>query len=74
MVSRVARIERDSLFIPTAEAYARAAIREIGFKARCTPYWAHSLQWFFARLIPDPLLDSWRLSIGIRRRNNQNQS
>jgi len=74
MVSRVACIQRDSLFIPTAEAYARAAIAEIGFQATCIPYWAHSFQGFLAHLIPHPLLDSWRLSIGIRRRNNQNQS
>lgn len=71
MVSRVASIKRDSLFVPTAEAYARAAIREIGYKPRCTPYWAHSIQWCFASLIPDPLLDTWRLSIGMRRRNQK---
>ncbi|KAL2343128.1 hypothetical protein Fmac_004413 [Flemingia macrophylla] len=69
MVSRVASIERDSLFVPTAEAYARAAISEIGHKPRCTPYWAHSIQWCLANFIPDPLLDAWRLSIGMRRRN-----
>ncbi|XP_027368875.1 very-long-chain 3-oxoacyl-CoA reductase-like protein At1g24470 [Abrus precatorius] len=68
MVSRVASIETDSLFIPTPEAYARAAIRKIGYEPKCTPYWAHSVQWFFARLIPDPLLDAWRLSIGLQRR------
>ncbi|KAK7369285.1 hypothetical protein VNO80_11321 [Phaseolus coccineus] len=72
MVSRVACIERDSLFIPTPEAYARAAIAEIGFQAKCIPYWPHSFQGFLAHLIPHPLLDSWRLSIGIRRRKNQN--
>lgn len=76
MVSKVASIERDTLFIPTPEGYARAAIRKIGYEPKCTPYWAHSIQWFFARLIPDPLLDAWRLSIGMRRRrikNNHNK-
>jgi 17beta-estradiol 17-dehydrogenase / very-long-chain 3-oxoacyl-CoA reductase len=70
MVSRVASIGRDSLFIPTPEGYARAAIRKIGYEPRCTPYWAHSIQWTFARLIPDPILDYWRMSIGLRRRNH----
>ncbi|KAI5384602.1 very-long-chain 3-oxoacyl-CoA reductase-like protein At1g24470 [Lathyrus oleraceus] len=69
MVSRVASIGRDSLFIPTPEGYARAAIRKIGYEPRCTPYWAHTIQWAFARLIPDKLLDYWRMSIGLRRRN-----
>ncbi|KHN29003.1 Inactive hydroxysteroid dehydrogenase-like protein 1 [Glycine soja] len=74
MVSRVACIERDSLFIPTAEAYARAAIGEIGYRPKCTPYWAHSIQWCFANLIPDPLLDAWRFSIAMRRRNQNGES
>ena len=71
MVSKVASIKRDSLFVPTPEAYARAAIREIGHEPRCTPYWAHSAQWCFARLAPGPLLDAWRLSIGMRRRKHE---
>ncbi|KOM29706.1 hypothetical protein LR48_Vigan747s000800 [Vigna angularis] len=32
MVSKVAFIEKDSVFIPTAEAYGRAAMDEIGYK------------------------------------------
>ncbi|OIW00369.1 hypothetical protein TanjilG_05719 [Lupinus angustifolius] len=36
--------------------------RQYGIHVQC--------QWCFARLVPDPLLDAWRLSIGIRRRND----
>ena len=68
MVSEVASIEKTSLFIPSAEDYAKAAIRRIGYEARCTPYWAHSLQWFFASFLSENVLDAWRLAIGIRRR------
>ncbi|GAV75600.1 adh_short domain-containing protein [Cephalotus follicularis] len=68
MASKVASIEKSSLFIPTPDNYARAAIRHIGYEARCTPYWAHSLQWCFANLLPEAALDAWRLSIGISRR------
>lgn len=68
MVSKVAAIERSSLFIPSADAYAEAAVKRIGYEAQCTPFWAHSLQWWFARLVPDSLLDAWRLSIGLNRR------
>ncbi|OVA20518.1 Short-chain dehydrogenase/reductase SDR [Macleaya cordata] len=68
MVSKVASIERSSLFVPSADAYARAAVRRIGYEARCTPYWAHSLQWAIAYyLLPESFLDAWRLSIGLRR-------
>ncbi|KAI3720379.1 hypothetical protein L6452_21295 [Arctium lappa] len=68
MTSQVAHVEKSSLFIPTADQYVKAAIRQIGYESRCTPYWAHSIQWFFASLAPDSLLDEWRLSIGIQRR------
>ncbi|XP_008221966.1 PREDICTED: very-long-chain 3-oxoacyl-CoA reductase-like protein At1g24470 [Prunus mume] len=68
LVLRVASIERSSLFIPTPHAYAKAAIRRIGYEARCTPFWAHSLQWCLGSLVPESLLDAWRLSIGLKRR------
>lgn len=70
MASQVALVDKSSLFIPTAEQYVKAAIRQIGYESRCTPYWAHSVQWFFASLAPDSLLDAWRLSIGIQRRGH----
>ncbi|KAL3819319.1 hypothetical protein ACJIZ3_005224 [Penstemon smallii] len=72
MASKVAFVEKDksSVFIPSAEKYVEAGVRWIGHdEARCTPYWAHSLQWFFASsMLNDALLDAWRLSIGIKRR------
>ncbi|KAL3511386.1 hypothetical protein ACH5RR_030787 [Cinchona calisaya] len=68
MASRVAEIEKSSFFVPTAENYVRAAVRRIGYEARCTPWWTHSLQWTFASFLPENVLDGWRLSIGIRRR------
>nr|GEV96292.1 very-long-chain 3-oxoacyl-CoA reductase-like protein At1g24470 [Tanacetum cinerariifolium] len=60
-------VEKSSLFTPTPDEYVKAAVRHIGYESRCTPYWAHSIQWFFASLAPDFLLDAWRLSIGIKR-------
>ena len=70
MASQVALIKKSSLFIPTADRYVKAAVRQIGYESRCTPYWAHSVQWFFSSLAPDSLLDAWRLSIGIQRRRH----
>lgn len=68
MTSRVASIEKSSLFSPSAEKYAKAAVAQIGYGWRSMPYWPHSLQWWFASLFPEPLLDAWRLSIGFNRR------
>ncbi|XP_038892142.1 very-long-chain 3-oxoacyl-CoA reductase-like protein At1g24470 [Benincasa hispida] len=70
MASRVASVSRASLFIPSADDYVKASIRRIGYEPRCTPYWAHSLQWCFACLLPEATLDAWRLSIGLQRRGS----
>ncbi|GJZ97152.1 RNA-directed DNA polymerase, eukaryota, reverse transcriptase zinc-binding domain protein [Tanacetum coccineum] len=67
-------VKKTSLFTPTPDAYVKAAVRHIGYESRCTPYWPHSIQWFFASLAPDFLLDAWRLSIGIKRGGGCNSS
>ncbi|KAG6573673.1 Very-long-chain 3-oxoacyl-CoA reductase-like protein, partial [Cucurbita argyrosperma subsp. sororia] len=74
MASRVASVSRASLFIPSADDYVRAAIRRIGYEPRCTPYWSHSLQWCFACLLPEAVLDAWRLSIGLQRRRKRSEA
>ncbi|KAL0705307.1 hypothetical protein Bca4012_071732 [Brassica carinata] len=68
MVSEVADIDKPSFFVPSPEVYAKAAVEQIGIGSRCSPFWAHSLQWFLAGLLPENLLDTWRLSVGLRRR------
>ncbi|WRX15194.1 Short-chain dehydrogenase/reductase SDR - like 10 [Theobroma cacao] len=70
LASKVALIEKSSWLVPTPKDYAEAGIRHIGYEPRCTPYWSHSIQWCFARLLPDALLDAWRLSVGMRRRGD----
>ncbi|KAI3830650.1 hypothetical protein MKW92_030035 [Papaver armeniacum] len=69
MVSKVASIEKSSLFVPSPDAYVRSAVWRIGHgEPRCTPYWSHSIQWCMAEyFIPDFILDAWRLSIGLHR-------
>ncbi|XP_051122369.1 very-long-chain 3-oxoacyl-CoA reductase-like protein At1g24470 [Andrographis paniculata] len=67
MATRVAFVEKPSVLVPSAERYAAAAVGFIGREGRCTPYWGHSVQWFLASLLPEALLDRWRLSVGIRR-------
>ncbi|KAE8705499.1 Very-long-chain 3-oxoacyl-CoA reductase 1 [Hibiscus syriacus] len=71
LASKVALIHKSSMFVPSPKDYAKAAIRQIGYEARCTPYWSHALQWCFTRFLPDALLDAWRLSVALRRRPEQ---
>ncbi|GAB2220430.1 hypothetical protein Droror1_Dr00008080 [Drosera rotundifolia] len=68
MVSKLASTEKATLFTPTAQDYAAAAVRRVGYEPRCSPYWAHSLQWYLASLLPEPALDAFRLYVGFQRR------
>ncbi|KAK4780764.1 hypothetical protein SAY87_016870 [Trapa incisa] len=68
MASMVIKINKPTLFVPSAEDYAEAAIRQIGYEARRMPYWSHSVQWFLARLAPESLLDFWSLKRALKRR------
>uniref|UniRef100_A0A7N0UVF1 Uncharacterized protein n=1 Tax=Kalanchoe fedtschenkoi TaxID=63787 RepID=A0A7N0UVF1_KALFE len=68
MASRVAAIHEPTMFAPSAEEYARAAIKRIGYEARSMPYWGHALQWHLASAFPEFLVNLWRYSIGIRKR------
>ncbi|KAL5717858.1 hypothetical protein ACHQM5_010816 [Ranunculus cassubicifolius] len=67
LTSKVAAITKTSIFVPSPDGYVRAAVNWIGYGSRCTPYWSHSLQWYLAHLLPETVLDAWRLSIGIQR-------
>nr|CAB3504107.1 unnamed protein product [Digitaria exilis] len=69
VATKMSPVKGDSPFIPSPEEYAKAALRCIGYEARCVPYWRHSVQWFLASLVPDAALNQWRLQIGIRKRN-----
>ncbi|KAJ0095782.1 hypothetical protein Patl1_16821 [Pistacia atlantica] len=69
MTLRMAAIKEPSLFIPMPEDFARASVRMIGYEPRCSPYWAHALQWGVSIYIPDTVLDTFRLAEGIRRRS-----
>lgn len=71
MASEVADVEKSTVFIPRAERYVEAAVKWIGYESRCTPYWAHSLQWFFASMLSHDILDSWRLNVAITRIQNK---
>ncbi|KAI4368461.1 hypothetical protein MLD38_017017 [Melastoma candidum] len=76
VATKMASIKRSSFFVPSADGYARAALRWIGYEPRCTPYWPHSLLWGLARSLPESAIDSWRLGfcMGIRKRGQLKDS
>ncbi|KAK4763250.1 hypothetical protein SAY86_009018 [Trapa natans] len=70
VATKMASIRRSSFLVPSAEGYAQAALRWIGYEPRCTPYWPHTLLWVLASSLPESIVDSWRLrfSLNIRKR------
>lgn len=70
VATKMASIRRSSLFVPSSDGYAKAALQWIGYEPRCTPYWPHTLLWGLASLLPESIVDAWRLHfcLGIRKR------
>ncbi|TVU29403.1 hypothetical protein EJB05_20967, partial [Eragrostis curvula] len=46
IATKMSNIRKSSFVVPSADTYARAAVRHIGHESRCTPYLPHSVMWF----------------------------
>ncbi|TVU11566.1 hypothetical protein EJB05_45160, partial [Eragrostis curvula] len=68
MASSVARAKRFSAFVPTSDAYARAAVRWIGRGPLCVPNAGHRLQACLCAAVPDRVHDWLRLREHLRQR------
>jgi len=47
VTTKMSKIRRSSLMVPTPTTYVRHALRTVGIEARTYGYWAHKLQGFF---------------------------
>ncbi|KAK6930906.1 Short-chain dehydrogenase/reductase SDR, partial [Dillenia turbinata] len=76
VATKMASIRRSSFFVPSAEGYARAALRSVGYEPRCSPYWPHTLLWALAYSLPESVVDTWRLGfcLNIRKRGQLKDS
>ncbi|XP_023546488.1 very-long-chain 3-oxoacyl-CoA reductase 1-like [Cucurbita pepo subsp. pepo] len=76
VATKMASIRRSSFFVPLTNGYAAAALRWIGYEPRCTPYWPHQLIWGLVYLLPESVVDAWRLKfcLGIRKRGQLKDS
>jgi len=52
VVSKLSKIKRPNITVPTENAYASAAVRKIGYGATVVPYWAHALQHWIIMSVP----------------------
>lgn len=76
VATKMASIRRSSFFVPSAEGYACAAMRWIGYEPRCTPYWPHTILWAIASSLPESIVDAWRFKfcLNIRKRGQLKDS
>ena len=63
VVSKMSKIRRASITVPTPRAYAKAGLASIGYETRVSPYWSHSLIWAFIASLPESMMDGIRLGM-----------
>jgi len=54
---------KPSLTVPSPAAYARAAVRQIGYEPAVTPYWAHAIQLAFVTSLPKTFAANYVLKL-----------
>ncbi|CAA7405068.1 unnamed protein product [Spirodela intermedia] len=59
---------QSSFFSPIPTQYAKSAVKFIGYESRCMTYWPHFLQWCLLTLVPDRIINGFRLQHGFSRR------
>ncbi|XP_075510748.1 very-long-chain 3-oxoacyl-CoA reductase 1 [Primulina tabacum] len=76
VATKMTSIRKASFIVASADGYARAALRQIGYEPRSAPYWPHSLLWFLVHCFPEKFVDSWLLkrNLGIRKKGYLKQS
>lgn len=53
VATKLAKIRKTSLTVPSPAAYARAAASHIGYEDSVSPYWSHALQLWALRQLPE---------------------
>ncbi|CAI0425791.1 unnamed protein product, partial [Linum tenue] len=68
--TKMTRVRRSRFMVASAEEYARASLRRMGYEQLCCPLWTHSLQWAFFASVPDALLNwfTFRYFLQVRER------
>lgn len=58
IATKLAKIRKSSITVPSATAYAKVACKAIGYDARISPYWAHALQIACLNALPESISTS----------------
>jgi 17beta-estradiol 17-dehydrogenase / very-long-chain 3-oxoacyl-CoA reductase len=52
VTSKLSKIRKSSLVVPSPEGYAKVAVKAIGYDVSTSPYWAHMPQTYIMGLLP----------------------
>merc|ERR1712241_790809 len=63
VVSKMSKIRRASVTVPTPKSYAKAGLKAIGYETRVSPYWSHTFIWALIAALPVSLMDFIRVSM-----------
>jgi len=76
VATKLAKIRNASLTVPSPTAYARAAVKQIGYEPAVTPYWAHAIQLAVVTALPKSFAATYVLGLhkGIRTRALKKQA
>ncbi|KNC74561.1 hypothetical protein SARC_12898 [Sphaeroforma arctica JP610] len=58
VTSKLSKIRKPTLFVPTPEAFCKSAVRMIGYERRTTGYWSHQLQVGALGFLPESIQES----------------
>eukprot|EP00435_Cladocopium_sp_Y103_P048511 s541_g14.t1 len=53
VTTKMAKIRKSSMTVPSPQSYVECAARHIGYEAVISPWWAHSLQLWLLALLPE---------------------
>eukprot|EP01024_Parvocaulis_polyphysoides_P025503 TRINITY_DN2321_c0_g1_i1.p1 TRINITY_DN2321_c0_g1~~TRINITY_DN2321_c0_g1_i1.p1 ORF type:complete len:321 (+),score=32.54 TRINITY_DN2321_c0_g1_i1:46-963(+) len=56
VATKMSKIRRTSLWTPSPDAYAKAAVKHLGYESDSYPYWTHAFQAFVLQSIPRVIL------------------
>ncbi|CAA6668239.1 unnamed protein product [Spirodela intermedia] len=68
VATKMVAFRQSSFFSPIPTQYAKSAVKFIGYESRCMTYWPHFLQWCLLTLVPDRIINGFRLQHGLSRR------
>jgi len=56
VATKLAKIKKTSMFVPSPSGYARTAVAAIGYESLISPYWSHALQLWLMAVLPEGLV------------------